>query len=65
MLKLTTNLLMRGQTVDEDLPKERVKTTVPAGSVLLHSPYIIHGSGPNRAATNQRGHGNDLCQHRM
>ena len=42
---------MRGQTVDEDLPKERVKTTVPAGHVLLHSPYIIHGSGPNMAST--------------
>jgi non-heme Fe2+,alpha-ketoglutarate-dependent halogenase len=50
-VKTDTNLLMRGQTVDEDLPKERVKTTVPAGSVLLHSPYIIHGSGPNQAST--------------
>jgi len=52
-VKTDTNLLMRGQTVDEDLPKERVKTTVPAGSVLLHSPYIIHGSGPNRASTSR------------
>jgi non-heme Fe2+,alpha-ketoglutarate-dependent halogenase len=50
-VKTDTNLLMRGQTVDEDVPKERVKTTVPAGSVLLHSPYIIHGSGPNMAST--------------
>ena len=50
-VKTDTNLLMRGQTVDEDLPKERIKTVVPAGSVLLHSPYIIHGSGPNRADT--------------
>lgn len=50
-VKTDTNLLMRGQTVDEDLPKERIKTVVPAGSVLLHSPYIIHGSGPNQAST--------------
>ncbi len=50
-VKTNTNLLMRGQTVDEDLPKERIKTVVPAGSVLLHSPYIIHGSGPNTAST--------------
>jgi non-heme Fe2+,alpha-ketoglutarate-dependent halogenase len=52
-VKTSTNLLMRGQTVDEDLPKERIKTTVPAGSVLLHSPYIIHGSGPNQASTDR------------
>lgn len=50
-VKTDTNLLMRGQTVDEDLPKQRVKTRVPAGHVLLHSPYIIHGSGPNQATT--------------
>ena len=50
-VRTDTNLLMRGQTVDEDLPKERVKTVVPAGHVLLHSPYIIHGSGPNQATT--------------
>lgn len=50
-VKTETNLLMRGQTVDEDVPKERVKTQVPAGSVLIHSPYIIHGSGPNMAST--------------
>ena len=50
-VKTDTNLLMRGQTVDIDIPKERVKTVVPAGSVLLHSPFIVHGSGPNRAST--------------
>ena len=50
-VKTDTNLLMRGQTVDEDVPKERIRTTVPAGHVLLHSPYIIHGSGPNLADT--------------
>ena len=46
-VKTETNLLMRGQTVDEDLPKERIKTTAPAGHVLLHSPYTIHGSASN------------------
>lgn len=46
-----TNLLMRGQTVDEEIPKERIHTHVPAGHVLIHSPYIIHGSAPNRAYT--------------
>lgn len=50
-VKTDTNLLMRGQTVDIDIPKERVKTTVPAGSVLIHSPFTIHGSGPNLAST--------------
>ena len=50
-VKTDTNLLMRGQTVDQDVPKERVKTVVPAGHVLLHSPFIIHGSQPNRATT--------------
>ena len=50
-VKSDSNLLMRGQTVDAPIPKERVKTTVPAGNVLIHSPYIIHGSGPNKAST--------------
>jgi hypothetical protein len=50
-VKTETNLLMRGQTVDEDVPKERIKTRVPAGHVLLHSPYTIHGSADNRATT--------------
>ena len=46
-VKTETNLLMRGQTVDISIPKERLKTTVPAGNVMLHSPFIVHGSGPN------------------
>lgn len=50
-LKTDSNLLMRGQTVDVDIPKERIKTSVPAGSILIHSPYIIHGSGQNRTNT--------------
>lgn len=50
-VKTDNNLLMRGQTVDLDIPKERIKTQVPAGNVLIHSPYIIHGSGANVAKT--------------
>jgi len=47
-VKTESNLLMRGQTVDEPIPKERVSTSVPAGNVLLHGPYIIHGSANNK-----------------
>lgn len=50
-VKSDTNILMRGQTVDQVIPKERVKTTVPAGNVLIHHPFIIHGSEPNNATT--------------
>lgn len=50
-IKTDNNLLMRGQTVDAEISKERIKTTVPAGNVLLHSPFIIHGSGPNLTDT--------------
>jgi len=50
-VKTDTNLLMRGQTVAEAIPKQRVRTSVPAGHVLIHSPYTVHGSGPNTAST--------------
>ena len=50
-VKTDSNLLMRGQTVDIEIPKERIKTKVPAGNVLIHSPYIIHGSGKNDTDT--------------
>jgi ectoine hydroxylase-related dioxygenase (phytanoyl-CoA dioxygenase family) len=50
-IKTKSNLLMRGQTVDVDLPNERVKTTVPAGHALIHGPYVIHGSGQNCTST--------------
>lgn len=50
-IKTESNLLMRGQTVDIDVPKQRIKTNVPAGHALIHSPYIIHGSGLNIAST--------------
>lgn len=50
-IKTSTNLLMRGQTVAGDISKERVRTSVPAGNILLHHPYIVHGSGFNTAST--------------
>ena len=50
-VKTETNLLMRGQTVDVEIPKQRVKTQVPAGHILIHSPYIIHGSSNNKLST--------------
>jgi hypothetical protein len=50
-VKTDTNLLMRGQTVDIDVPKKRVKTSVPAGNILIHSPYMIHGSSKNNTDT--------------
>lgn len=52
-VKTNTNLLMRGQTVDIEVPKDRVKTSVPAGHILIHSPYTIHGSADNQT-TNTR-----------
>lgn len=50
-VKDETNLLMRGQTVDVAIPKTRWKTEVPAGNVLLHSPFVIHGSSANLTKT--------------
>lgn len=47
-IKTATNLLMRGQTVDMEIPNSRLVTTVPAGHVLLHSPFIVHGSSSNK-----------------
>jgi ectoine hydroxylase-related dioxygenase (phytanoyl-CoA dioxygenase family) len=45
------SLLLRGQEVEEEVSKERIKTIVPAGHALIHSPYIIHGSSTNNADT--------------
>lgn len=50
-VKSEDNLLMRGQTVDELIPSERTKTRVPAGHVLIHNPFMIHGSGANKLST--------------
>lgn len=46
-IKTDSNLLMRGQTVDEPIAETTLAPT-PAGHVLLHSPYIVHGSGVNK-----------------
>lgn len=56
-VRTDTNLLMRGQTVDVEIPLTRTITSVPAGSVLLHSPFIIHGSGDNRSNHTRIGMG--------
>lgn len=49
-VKSENNLLMRGQTVDQAIPDDRIKTTVPAGHVLIHNPFMIHGSGANKSS---------------
>lgn len=50
-VKNTDNLLMRGQTI-EDLQKEDVHYAVaPAGSFLMHHPFIYHGSSANKSKT--------------
>jgi ectoine hydroxylase-related dioxygenase (phytanoyl-CoA dioxygenase family) len=33
---------------------DAVDLAVPAGSVILFDPHLVHGSGPNRAATSRR-----------
>lgn len=49
-VKSEQNLLMRGQTVSANIsPAGLTIAEVPAGSVTIHSPYIIHGSQANRA----------------
>lgn len=50
-IKTDNNLLMRGQTVEGSITEHRVKTQVPAGHVLLHSPFIVHGSSENKTDT--------------
>lgn len=47
-IKSNTNLLMRGQTVDEAVSGV-ISTPCPGGSVMIHSPYIVHGSQPNKS----------------
>jgi non-haem Fe2+, alpha-ketoglutarate-dependent halogenase len=43
-----SNLLMRGQTVVTEHTKTTT-TPMAGGSVMLHSPYVVHGSRPNRS----------------
>lgn len=47
-IKNDKNLLMRGQTIDHEISDLTV-AEVPAGCVTIHSPYMIHGSGPNKS----------------
>lgn len=41
------NILMRGQTIETYLELDSVKVEAPAGSFLMHHPFVMHGSGPN------------------
>lgn len=50
-VKTSNNLLMRGQTVDFQIPDTEIVTEIPAGNVLIHSPYMIHGSPENTQST--------------
>lgn len=53
------NLLMRGQTLDrdeEELMHTRI-AEIPAGSIAVHSPFILHGSMPNLTAEPRRACG--------
>jgi non-haem Fe2+, alpha-ketoglutarate-dependent halogenase len=51
-IRTGSNLLMRGQTVDEPIAKTTSVPT-PAGHVLLHSPYVVHGSGANTSSVSR------------
>jgi non-heme Fe2+,alpha-ketoglutarate-dependent halogenase len=47
-IKNDNNLLMRGQTI-ENLDKTlAVKVPAPAGSFLIHHPFMFHGSSANK-----------------
>ena len=46
-VKTNSNLLMRGQTATFDASDEPIKVTAAAGDVIIHHPYIVHGSGKN------------------
>ena len=47
-VKNNNNLLMRGQTVDYSID-HTVYAECTAGSFLMHSPFIMHGSDANRS----------------
>lgn len=46
-VKSNNNLLMRGQTIESLDKTKAVKITAPAGSFLMHHPFMFHGSSPN------------------
>jgi non-haem Fe2+, alpha-ketoglutarate-dependent halogenase len=47
-IKSDNNLLMRGQTVDESI-SDVISSPCSAGSAMIHSPFIVHGSQANRS----------------
>lgn len=47
-IKSTSNLLMRGQTVDYPV-EDYVEQTAQAGQILIHHPQVIHGSAVNNS----------------
>jgi hypothetical protein len=54
-IRTDTNILMRGQTAIFDNHITPVTTSVPAGNVLIHSPYMIHGSDINDSTETRYG----------
>lgn len=50
-IKTQSNLLMRGQTAKLESTDELVSVTAKAGEIIIHHPYIVHGSGKNITAT--------------
>jgi ectoine hydroxylase-related dioxygenase (phytanoyl-CoA dioxygenase family) len=47
-IKDSNNLLMRGQTIDSLEKANSIKVAAPAGSFLMHHPFMFHGSSPNK-----------------
>jgi ectoine hydroxylase-related dioxygenase (phytanoyl-CoA dioxygenase family) len=52
-IKTDTNLLMRGQTVAELEDTNTTKAICPAGYVLVHGPFTIHGSAANKTTSDR------------
>ena len=51
----TSNLLTRGQTVQNVPLEDTVPNELKAGQLSLHHPMIVHGSGPNQSNTRRIG----------
>ena len=50
-----SNLLTRGQTVQNVPLEDTVPNELKAGQLSLHHPMIVHGSGPNQSNTRRIG----------
>ena len=46
-IKSENNLLMRGQTIETLDKTNAIKVPAPAGSFLMHHPFMFHGSAAN------------------